>query len=106
MQLFDRMTLLAKTLQPEATNVMNEVTISKASDDDSPEFPIVLGVSTMETFISDVKRYLGVSDIVSGIVIQYYMSLKMITQTKDLLKEASVEVILKKGKNYIKMTSV
>jgi len=61
----------------------------------------------MESFISDLKLYLDSSESIDGVVKENKDSSKeIITQTKQLPKEATASVVKKKGKAYIKLTIV
>ena len=81
-----------------------ELTLSKAADNDSPDFPIEIQVTTMEDLISDIKEYLDCSDPIAGIVVSLSNSVTIVTQKNKLPKEATVDTIVKKNKTYIRMT--
>ena len=82
-----------------------EITIYKDKENDSPDFPVVLAVSTIPALISDIKTFLELESekSIAGIVTSYNETLKIITNPKMLPPVATVTVVFKKGKYYFQM---
>ena len=79
---------------------MKEITITKNQDQDSPDFPAVLAISTIPTLIDDIKTFLELDSWkpIAGIVTCSNDTFKIVTHP-----EATVSVISKKGKDYFKL---
>ena len=84
---------------------MKEITITQNKDQDSPDFPAVLAISTIPTLIDDIKTFLELDSWkpIAGIVTCSNDTFKIVTHPKHLPPEATVSVISKKGKDYFKL---
>ena len=81
-----------------------DITVFKSIEEDesSPDFPIVLPLSTISELVKDLEKFLGVAGV-SGIVTFHNSSLKILTNIRQLPVEATVSVIKKKGSDYFKL---
>ena len=82
---------------------IEEITIFKnvEPDQESPDFPLKLGVTTMDALKIDILNFLENNDEIAGIVTIHNDSFRIISQKSDLPNEATVQIITKKGKKYI-----
>ena len=89
----------------QTREIIKEIKLSKVCDEeDSPDFPIFLEVKTIDNLISDIKNFLDSSEDIAGIVCNQDSTMMVIKDTKHLPKEADVDVVVKKGKHYIRMS--
>ena len=73
-------------------------------DESSPDFPIVLPLSTIPELVKDLETFVGIGcGGVAGIVTSHDRSLKIVTNIRQLPLEATVSVIQKNGKAYLKL---
>jgi hypothetical protein len=80
-----------------------EITVFKTLEDESsPDFPMVLPLSTISELVRDLETFVGVQGV-SGIVTFHDSSLKILTNIRQLPLEATVSLIKKKGRDYFKL---
>lgn len=78
----------------------------EAEDEDSPEFPAIIYLSTMDNLVKDIKSYLIYSGAVAGVVVRNSEGVNIITDPKQAPREALVKIVNKKGKDYFSLTSM
>ena len=86
--------------------VVREITVFKSAEENSPDFPIVLPLSSIPELVRDLETFVGVGDgegSVAGIVSKHDGILKIVTNIRQLPLEATLSLIMKKGKSYFQL---